>query len=99
METLELTTKDTAKLIRKELKNAFAGIKFSVTCDNYAGGSSIWVTYAKATGITLGAVHAVVDKFESKKFDGSTDSTVYVTSEIDGVPVKFGNHFLFVDAS
>ena len=99
METLELTTKDTAKLIRKELKNAFVGIKFSVTCDNYAGGSSIWVTYDRVTGIAQSAVSAVVDKFESKKFDGSTDSTVYVTGEIDGVPVKFGNHFLFVQAS
>lgn len=99
METLELTTTETAKLIRKELKNAFSGIKFSVTCDKYAGGASIWITYDKTTGIAQDAVHAVVDKFESQKFDGGTDSTVYVTSEIDGVPVKFGNHFLFVQAS
>ena len=99
METLEFTTTETAKLIRKELKNAFAGIKFSVTCDKYAGGASIWITYDKSTGISQDAVRAIADKFESQKFDGSTDSTSYVTSEIDGVPVRYGSHFVIVQAS
>ena len=99
METLTISTTDTAKLIRKELKNAFAGVKFSVTCDKYAGGASIWVTFDKATGISTDAVRAIVDKFESQKFDGMTDSTSYVTGEIDGVPVRFGSHFVIVQAS
>jgi hypothetical protein len=98
METLEISTTDTAKLIRKELKNAFAGVKFSVTCDKYAGGATIWVTYDKATGIATDAVRAIVDKYESQKFDGMTDSTEYVTGEIDGVPVRFGSHFVMVQA-
>jgi hypothetical protein len=99
METLTISTTDTAKLIRKELKNAFAGVKFSVTCDKYAGGASIWVTFYKATGISKHAVRAIVDKYESQKFDGMTDSTEYVTGEIDGVPVRFGSHFVIVQAS
>jgi hypothetical protein len=98
METLEISTTDTAKLIRKELKSAFAGVKFSVTCDKYAGGATIWVTYDKATGIATDAVRAIADKYESQKFDGMTDSTSYVTGEIDGVPVRFGSHFVMVQA-
>jgi hypothetical protein len=98
METLTISTTDTAKLIRKELKTAFAGVKFSVTCDKYAGGASIWVTFPKESGIATESVNAITAKFESMKFDGSTDSTSYITGEIDGVPVQFGAHYIMVQA-
>jgi hypothetical protein len=99
METLTISTTDTAKLIRKDLKANFSNVKFSVTCDKYAGGATIWVTFDKATGIATDAVRAIADKYESQKFDGMTDSTEYVTGEIDGVPVRFGSHFVIVQAS
>jgi hypothetical protein len=99
METLTISTTDTAKLIRKDLKANFSNVKFSVTCDKYAGGATIWVTFDKTTGIATDAVRAIADKYESQKFDGMTDSTEYVTGEIDGVPVRFGSHFVIVQAS
>jgi hypothetical protein len=99
METLTISTTDTAKLIRKDLKANFSNVKFSVTCDKYAGGATIWVTFDKATGIATDAVRAIADKYESQKFDGMTDSTEYVTGEIDGVSVRFGSHFVIVQAS
>ena len=38
------SVKDTAKLVRQALKEAFPGVKFGVRCSSYAGGASIGVT-------------------------------------------------------
>lgn len=46
-ETKELDVVDIAKLIRKDLKNEFRNIKFSVRTDKYIGGRSIDVVIKK----------------------------------------------------
>jgi hypothetical protein len=99
METLNISTTDTAKLIRRDLKSNFKDIQFSVTCDKYAGGATIWVTFEKESGVTAEAVLKLIGKYEGQRFDGSTDSTEYITSELDGQPVRFGPHFIMVQAS
>lgn len=99
METLDISTTDTAKLIRRDLKSNFKDIQFSVTCDKYAGGATIWVTFEKESGVTAQAVLELIGKYEGQRFDGSTDSTEYMTSELDGQPVRFGPHFIMVQAS
>ena len=55
---LWLSTAETAKLVRKALKKAFPGMKFSVRSSNYANGSSIDVSWTD--GPTMKAVDEVV---------------------------------------
>ena len=98
MNTVTISTTDTAKLIRKELKQTFNDVKFSVTCDKYAGGASIWVTFPKESGLATESVTSITAKYESMKFDGMTDSTDYIIGEIDGVAVQFGAHYIIVQA-
>jgi len=43
-----LTTKEIAKLIRKNLKEEFPECKFSVQCKSFSGGSEIMVALMKA---------------------------------------------------
>jgi hypothetical protein len=99
METLNISTTETAKLIRRELKSNFKDIQFSVTSEKYAGGATIWVTFEKESGVTAESVRKLIDQYEGQRFDGSTDSTEYITGELDGQPVQFGPHFIIVQAS
>ena len=64
-----------AKLIRKELKQAFPGIKFTVTSKGYSGGDSVSIGWDN--GPTYDAVCKVVRKYEYGSFDGMTDSYNY----------------------
>ena len=57
---------DVAKLIRKELKAAFPGQKFSVRVDRYSLGSSIDVRWTD--GPTIKQVEAQTRKHEAHKF-------------------------------
>jgi hypothetical protein len=68
-----LSAPEVAKLIRKDLKAAFPGVKFTVRSDRFAGGSSVDVGWTD--GPLAKAVDEVVDRYKAQGFDGSTDST------------------------
>ena len=101
MTTTYITTNDTAKMIRKTLKNQFPSVKFSVRSDKYSGGSSINVSYTD--GPFAREVEAVVKFYEGATFDGSIDLKEYKTTmmilEGDEMPteVKFGADYVFVN--
>ena len=62
-----------AKLIRKDLKAAFPGVKFSVTSSRFSMGSSVSVSYTN--GPLRANVEAIVEAYGGKGFDGMTDSS------------------------
>lgn len=66
-----LSCAETAKLVRKALKLAFPGQKFSVRSSNYAGGASIDVSWLD--GPTTAAVRAVTQTYAGADFDGMID--------------------------
>jgi hypothetical protein len=76
-EEIRLSTADTAKIIRNELKKKFPSQKFSVTSENYSGGSSIDVRWID--GVALTDVEDVVKGYENAGFDGSIDLKYYKT--------------------
>lgn len=63
---------DTAGFIRRDLKAAFAGVKFSVRSSSYSQGSSVNVSWTD--GPTEDAVNAVIGRYKAQGFDGQTDS-------------------------
>lgn len=63
---------ETAKKIRKVLKEQFPGVKFSVRSSSYSMGSSIDVRWTD--GPMEEEVAPVVDRFSSASFDGYNDS-------------------------
>ena len=75
MEKKYLTCAETAKLIRKDLKANFPGVKFSVRSDTYSMGASIRVKYTD--GPARADVEAVTGKYESAGFDGMVDYKFY----------------------
>ena len=77
----------TAAAIRTELKNAFPGIKFRVTSENYTGGSSVRIQYVD--GVKCERVERVVCKYEQGRFDSMTDSYDYTNSRSDIPQVKY----------
>lgn len=78
---------ETAKLIRKELKEKFPNIKFSVTSKSYSGGSSVDIHWFN--GVPAEQINAIVAKYEYGHFDGLTD--LYEMSNVrDDIPqVKY----------
>ena len=82
MTTIYELPKETAKKIRKALKAAFSGIKFSVTTDRYTGGSSANINWVN--GPTQAEVQKVANKFTSHSFDGMDDSTERHGYEFEG---------------
>ena len=70
-----LSCAETAKLVRKALKDAFPGVKFYVNSSTYAGGASIDVRWVD--GPTTKEVDQVVKTFEGKSFDGMIDMGCY----------------------
>jgi hypothetical protein len=75
--TTYLSTAETAKLVRKALKAAFPGVKFSVRSSEYAGGSSISVRYTD--GPRSSKVDAVAGQYAGADFDGMIDLKTYST--------------------
>jgi hypothetical protein len=75
--TKYISLKDTSKTIKKELKEAFPTVKFSVRSETYAGGSSIHISYDD--GPTTKDVEAITKKYQSTSFDGMIDMTYYIT--------------------
>lgn len=87
---------ETAKLLRKALRDAFPGQKFSVRSDTYSMGASIHVSYVGEWDEA--AVHVVTDRYEGGSFDGMTDSKTYRTITLDdGRIVQPGADFIFVN--
>jgi len=67
--------KAVAAIIRATLKAAFPKTKFSVRLDRYSGGYSIDARWTD--GPTDSQVKPILDRFESKGFDGMTDCSYY----------------------
>jgi len=100
MTTEYISVTDTAKIIRKELKANYPGIKFSVRSEKYAGGASINIDWTD--GPTASEVDGIVQGFRGADFDGSTDSMHYrndlVPDPVDGFKVvHYGAHFIFTN--
>lgn len=88
-----ISTTETAKLIRKSLKEAFPGVKFSVCSHKYAGGSSINVRWTD--GPTTEQVDEIVNRFEGSYFDGSIDYKGSRYAMLNGEQVHFSVDFIF----
>lgn len=63
---------ETAKLIRKELKAAFPGVKFRVRSRNFSMGDAVDIEWD--LGPTTAQVEAVAKKYQDGDFNGMTDS-------------------------
>lgn len=88
-----LSCAETAKLVRKALKEKFPGIKFSVRSKTYSGGASITVSWTD--GPTTKQVDAVTDFFEGASFDGMIDLKSYHDAILNGERVHFGADYVF----
>jgi hypothetical protein len=64
-----------AALIRKELKEKFPQIKFSVKSENYSGGNSVGVSYEN--GVPSSEIEKITNKHVDGNFDGMTDCYNY----------------------
>lgn len=85
----------TAKKIRRALKEAFPGVKFSVRTDKYAGGSSIAVYYPPDQ-VAREEVEKIAQRFKSSTFDGMADMKVtHGYRWIDG-KIYNGADYIFV---
>jgi hypothetical protein len=92
-----LSTTETAKMIRKVLKEASPGIKFSVKSSRYAGGSSIRVAWTD--GPTAAQIKSLCDRFEGSYFDGSIDYKGNRYHTLDGKPVSIYCDYIFEERS
>lgn len=96
-----LTCADTAKFVRKALKETFPTQQFSVRSRTYAGGASIDVRWTD--GPTVREVESVTDRFRRSDFDGSTDMQEFrpavLFADEDGSyeEVRFGADFISGD--
>lgn len=88
-----ISTTETAKMIRKSLKEAFPGVKFSVVSSKYSGGSSINIRWTD--GPTTEQVDEITSRFEGAYFDGSIDYKGYRYAMIGGEQVHFSVDFIF----
>lgn len=91
-ETRYISVADTAKLVRKALKENFVGIKFSVRSNSYSMGASIDIEWND--GPTTKAVDAVVDQFKGADFDGMEDMKVYRKNYLNDEEVHFGADYI-----
>lgn len=79
--TLYLSCADTAKLVRKKLREKFPGVKFSVRSSNYSGGASITVRWTD--GPLDRDVQREVDVYAGAQFDGMIDLKTHRTHWIE----------------
>lgn len=89
-ETKQLTAADSNKLLKKALRKAFPGTKFSVRMSRGTGYGNAWVRWTD--GPSTEEVQKVIAPFEGQGFDGMTDSSYYKDTaiEIDGVVYRSG---------
>ncbi len=95
MATKYFTCAETAKLIRKALREAFPGAKFSVKSHTYSGGASINVSWTD--GPNSDQVEAVAGHFKAAYFDSSIDYQGSIYHMMDGQTVHFGADFVFCE--
>lgn len=76
-----------AKMIRKELKEAFPTIAFSVRSSIYSGGSSVYIEWEN--GPTVDSVRRLADKYQYGHFDGMYDIYENTNMRKDIPQVKF----------
>lgn len=93
--TKYISVVDTAKMIRKALKEAFGAVKFSVVSDKYSGGASIRVKWTD--GPNQDQVKAIAQTFQGGYFDGMQDYAGSTYAMIDGEKVHFGADYVFFD--
>jgi hypothetical protein len=79
--TRSYTTAGTAQLIREALKVAFPGIKFSVTSDTFANGSSVHIGYTD--GPTWREVETITGQFKSGHFNSMEDIYEYKDEPVE----------------
>lgn len=72
-----------ADAIRKELKEKFNGVKFSVTSSTFSMGDSVDVSWID--GPTVKEVQQLTSKYQQGHFDGMTDMYEY-SNNIEGLP-------------
>ena len=72
-----------AQAIRKELKNSFPGIKFSVRSDNYSGGNAVRISYMD--GVPESEIKKIVNKYQYGSFDGMI-GLYEITNSRDDIP-------------
>lgn len=88
---------ETAKEIRKFLKDKYPAVKFSVRSSVYAGGASIRVEYDNEN-VEAQEVKAFMRFFEGATFDGMTDYKDYKAPvNYNGKVVDWGSDYVFVD--
>ena len=75
-ETRYLSCAETAKLVRKALKQEFPSVKFSVRSKTYSGGASINVRWTD--GPTEKDVKAIAGVYAGGEFDGMIDMAFHV---------------------
>lgn len=85
-----------ARNIRRELKDQFPGVKFSVRSRGYSGGNDIRVAWTD--GPTVTAVQSITNKYEEGSFDGMTDCYNY-DNRNSWVEVFGGTKYLFTERS
>lgn len=76
-----------AKSIRKELKEHFPHVKFSVKSENYAGGNGVNISWDN--GVTDKVIKNIVDKYQYGHFNGMEDIYEYSNTIEDLPQVKF----------
>jgi hypothetical protein len=64
-----------AKNIRRELRDAFPGVKFSVRSDSFSGGDSVDIRWS--LGPSSGAVEKITAKYQQGSFNGMIDLYEY----------------------
>lgn len=81
------TAANAAKAIREELKSNFAGVKFSVTSDNFAGGDSVNISWTD--GATVRQVEEFTSKYQYGHFNGMEDIYEYTNDRSDIPQAKY----------
>lgn len=88
---------ETAKEIRKVLKEKYPAVKFSVRSNVYAGGASIQVAY-DSDQAQAEDVKALMRFFEGATFDGMIDLKSYKDPvKYNGQIVDWGSDYVFVN--
>jgi hypothetical protein len=84
-----------AKLMRRDLKAAYPGVRFSVRTDKYSMGASVDVRWTDGPGVT--GVEGIIREYTGATFDGMTDCMDYHPSTLDGEEVHYGADFAFAE--
>lgn len=84
---METLASQAAVLIRKELKETFNGVKFSVRSESYSMGNKVNISYD--ADIDKSEIRKITNKYKMGNFDGMTDSYDYSNRNENLPQVKF----------